>query len=134
QGLDAMIADERNAVTGRLSARGVALDKLRRAYIDEIDALDKTGVYKKARAEWGGYSASLDALRLGRSVFAGSPEQNAADVAAFKAGSGDIEFYRMGVADVLNERIAKTGFSADEAKALIKNDWMRRQLKPAFKS
>jgi hypothetical protein len=134
QGLDSMIADERNEITGRLSARGVALDKLRRGYLGEIDSLDKTGVYRKAREAWGGYSASLDALRSGRAVFTASPEENAALVSSFKSGSGDMEFYRMGVADMLNERIAKAGFSADEAKALIKNDWMRRQLKPAFLS
>lgn len=134
QGLDAMIADERNEITGRLSARGVALDKLRRGYLAEIDSLDKTGVYRKARQSWAGYSASLDALKAGRAVFGDSPEANAAMVREFAPGSGDIEFYRMGVADRLNEKIAKTGFSGDEAKALINNDWMRRQLKPAFKS
>jgi hypothetical protein len=132
QGLDAMIADERNAITGRLSARGVALDKLKRSYVSEIDNLDTTGVYKKARAAWGGYSASLDALKSGRAVFQASPEENAA--LAKSLSPSDQEFYRMGVADMLNERLAKTGFSSDEAKALIKNDWAKGQLKPAFKS
>ncbi len=132
QGLDAMIADERNAITGRLSARGVALDKLKRSYVSEIDNLDTTGVYKKARAAWGGYSASLDALKSGRAVFNESPQENAALVKSLSPS--DQEFYRMGVADMLNERLAKTGFSSDEAKALIKNEWAKGQLKPAFKS
>lgn len=132
QGLDAMIADERNDITGRLSARGVALDRLRRAYVDEIDSLDTAGVYAKARKAWAGYSASLDSVKLGRSVFGQSPEENAAAVS--RLSGPNLEFYRIGVADMLRERLAKTGLSGDEAKALIKNPWMRDQLRPAFKS
>ena len=131
QGLDAMIADERNEITGRLSARGVALDQMRQAYVKAIDEADKTGVYKKARETWAGYSASLDAIKLGRTVFGSSPEENAAAVA--KMSVGDREFYRMGVADLLKERLAKGGFTGDELKQLVKNPWMRDQLRPAFK-
>lgn len=131
QGLDAMIADERNEITGRLSARGVALDQMRQAYVKAIDEADKSGVYKKARETWAGYSASLDAIKLGRTVFGSSPEENAAAVA--KMSAGDREFYRMGVADLLKERLAKGGFTGDESKQLVKNPWMRDQLRPAFK-
>ncbi len=132
QGLDAQIADQRDPITGRLSSMGVALDKARRAYVSELDALDKSGVYKKARESWGGYSASLDALRQGRSVFANSPEENAAAVA--KLSPGDREFHNMGVADVIKEKLAKTGLNSDEAKSIIKNQWMRDQLRPSFRT
>ncbi len=132
QGLDAQIADQRDPITGRLSSMGVALDKARRSYVSELDALDKSGVYKKARESWGGYSASLDALRLGRSVFSNSPEENAAAVA--KLSPGDREFHNMGVADVIKEKLAKTGLNSDEAKSIIKNQWMRDQLRPSFKT
>lgn len=132
RGLDAMIADERNTITGRLSARGVALDNMRRAYVETVDGLDKTGVYRKARDAWAGYSQSLDAVKLGRSAFQQSPEENAASLA--KLSEPNKEFYRLGLADVLKERLAKTGLSGDEAKSLIKNPWMRDQLRPAFKS
>lgn len=131
QGLDAMIADERNEITGRLSARGVALDQMRQAYVKAIDEADKSGVYKKARETWAGYSASLDALKLGRTVFGASPEENFANVA--KMSPADREFYRMGVADLLKERLSKGGFTGDESKQLVKNPWMRDQLRPAFK-
>jgi hypothetical protein len=132
QGLDAQIADQRDPITGRLSSMGVALDKARRAYVSELDALDKSGVYKKAREAWGGYSASLDALRQGRSVFANSPEENAAAVA--KLSLGDREFHNMGVADTIKEKLAKTGLNSDEAKSIIKNQWMRDQLRPSFRT
>ena len=69
QGLDAMIADTRNEFTGRLSQYGMSLDKVRRAFVNEMDTLDTKGVYKNARQQWAGYSASMDALKLGHSVF-----------------------------------------------------------------
>lgn len=131
-GLDAMIADERNEITGRLSARGVALDKARRAYLDEIDGLDTSGIYKRARAAWEGPSKSLDALRSGRQVFSSSPDEIAAEFG--RLSDNDKEFYRLGVADLLRERLAKTGLSGDEAKSIIRNPWTRDQLKPIFRS
>ena len=132
QGLDAMIADERNEITGRLSARGVALNKMRDAYVNTIDDLDTTGTYKKARETWGGYSQSLDALRNGRTIFNKPPAEIENEVS--KLSAGNQEFYRLGVADVIRERLAKTGLNGDEAKALIKNPWIRDQLRPIFKS
>jgi hypothetical protein len=130
QGLDAMIADNRDKITGRLNADGYMLEQVRQTYLDEIDRLDTSGIYRKARGIWAGPSQSLDAIRMGRGVFSNSPEEN---VAAFaKLSPGNQEFARVGVADILREKLAKTGLSGDEAKALIKNPWMRDQLKPYF--
>lgn len=132
KGLDAMVAEERNDLTGRLSARGVALDQMRKSYIKTIDELDTSGTYKKARAAWAGYSQSLDALRMGRTVFAKSPEENAAAIKAMSPT--ELEFYRTGVADRLREQLAKAGLHGDEGKQLLKNSWMREQIRPAFRS
>lgn len=132
QGLDAMIAEQRNEITGRLSSLGVALDKVRRSYVKELDALDKNGVYKKARESWGGYSAALDAVRAGQTAFSNTPQENASLLNA--ATENEREFMRVGLADKLRERLGKTGFGADESKALIKNPWMRDQIMPFFKS
>jgi hypothetical protein len=132
RGLDDMISKERNEITGRLSTEGVSLDKMRRSYLDEVDSLDTKGLYKKARDAWAGPSASLDAVRLGRSAFGSSPEENAAAFAALS--ENDKEFYRIGLADMLKEKLLKAGFTGDEGKALIKNEWTRRQMRPAFRS
>lgn len=135
QGLDAMIADERNEITGRLSSRGVALEQVRRAYLNEIDGLDQAGVYRNARAAWAGYSQSLDATRAGRTIFANSPDEIAAQLAQMAERSpGNLEFYRLGVADVLREKLAKAGLNGDEGKQLLKNQWVRDQLRPVFRS
>jgi hypothetical protein len=130
RGLDAMIDGERDAITGRLSQRGVMLDRVRRSYVDELDKMNPE--YAKARAAWAGPSQSLDAVRQGRTLFQRSPEEIAAEFGGL--GAGNQEFYRLGVADAIRERMAKTGLSGDEAKSLIKNQWMRDQLKPIFRT
>lgn len=132
RGLDAMIADERDPITGRLTARGVALAKVRGAYVNEIDALDTSGKYRAARDAWAGPSRSLDAMRWGRTIFNRAPEETARDFAALSPN--EREFVRLGTADMLRERIAKTGFTGNEARAVIKNPWTRDQLKPIFRS
>jgi hypothetical protein len=131
-GLDAMIADERNEITGRLSQMGVALDKARRAYLGEIDSLDTTSIYKQARYAWEGKSKSLDAVRSGRSIFTSPPEEVAAEFA--ELSPSDKEFYRVGVADKLREQLGKTGVSGDEAKSILRNPWVESQLQPIFPS
>jgi hypothetical protein len=131
-GLDAMIADERNEITGRLSQMGVALEKVRQAYLKEIDSLDKTGIYKQARSAWEGQSRSLDAIRNGRAIFTNSPEEIAGEFA--KLSPSDQEFYRIGVADKLREQLGKTGISGDEAKSILRNPWVESQLKPIFRT
>lgn len=131
-GLDAMIAGERNEITGRLSARGVALDRVRRAYLQEVDGLDRQGTYRAARAAWEGGSASLDAVRAGRSAFQSSPDEIAGEIAGLSPANQ--EFYRLGVADAIRERLAKTGLSGDEAKSILKNQWVRDQLRPVFRT
>lgn len=131
-GLDAMIADERNEITGRLSQRGVALDRVRRAYLQEIDGLDQQGIYRNARALWEGPSASMDAIRAGRGIFTSSPDEIAHEFAAMSPANQ--EFYRLGVADMIRERLMKTGFTGNDAAAIIKNPWMREQLRPIFRS
>jgi hypothetical protein len=130
RGLDSGVDGERDAITGRLSQRGTMLDGVRREFVKELDKVNPD--YAAARAAWGGPSASLDAIKQGRTIFNRNPEQIASE---FKAMSpGEQEAYRVGVADLLRERIGKTGFNSDEAKAIIKNAWTRDQLRPIFKS
>jgi hypothetical protein len=130
RGIDAMIADERNPLTGRLSQRGVALDQFRRSYLGELDSLDTSGQYAAARAAWAGPSASMDAVRAGQAVLNRRPEEIAADVA--RLPPGDREFYRLGAADAIKEKIARTGMGGDEAKRLIGNQYTQQQLRPLF--
>jgi hypothetical protein len=109
------------------------LTKLKNDFVREVDALDASGgAYAQARAAYAGPSQSLEALEAGRDLFKMKPEQIAQDFA--KLSPADQEFFRLGAADVIRERIQKTGFGGDEAKAVIKNSWMQKQLQPIFKT
>ena len=130
RGLDLLIAEERNPMTGRLSQRGVSLDQFRRAYVGQLDDLDTSGTYAAARASWAGPSASMDAVRAGQAILNKRPEEIAGDMANLEPGNQ--EFYRLGAADALKEKIAKTGMGGDEAKRIIGNQYTQNQLRPLF--
>jgi len=130
RGLDAMISDERDAVTGRFTERGLMLNRVREQYLKELDALNPD--YAAARGSWAGPSQSLDAIRAGRTLFQRSPAEIKQEFDTLS--QGDKEFFRLGVADSLRERISKTPFNADEARTILRNDWMKQQLKPLFRT
>ena len=130
RGLDEILEGYRDKTTGRLvlDQRGRAIDQVRQAFIGELDRLNPS--YKAARASWSGPSQSLDAMKMGSNVFKVSPEQVAQNFA--RLSPNDKEFFRLGVADKLREEISKTGVGGDEARALIKNEWRKSQLRPLF--
>ena len=130
RGMDAQIEADRDAITGRLSQRGTMLNRVRAEFVNELDKLNPD--YARARAVWGGYSSSLDSLNAGRVALRSSPDEIAAEIADLTPANQ--EFYRLGVADAIRERLMKTGFSGDDAKAIIKNPWMRDQLRPIFRT
>jgi len=129
KGLDAIIQDNRQP-DGRLNQYGVAADKARKAFLAEVDRINPD--YAAARQNWAGHHASMDAVNLGRNIHRLSPEEIADAVADM--APANLEFLRLGVADNLLERIARTSEGGDEAKALINNEWRRGQLKPVFAS
>jgi len=131
EGLDSILGTPamRDPLTGRLTKEGVSVDKVRRALLAELDAANPA--YKAARESWAGHSDSLEALRWGRDILRGKPEDIAAEVE--KMSPSEKEFARLGVADMLREKILKTGLGGDEAKQVIKSPWMKEQLRPVFK-
>lgn len=132
RGLDEILEGYRDKTTGRLvlDQQGRAIDQVRRAFVDELDRLNPS--YKVARGAWSGPSQSLDAMKAGSEIFNRTPEQVAENFS--RLSPNDKEFFRLGVADKLRERIAKTGVGGDEAKAIIKNNWTKSQLRPLFDS
>lgn len=132
RGLDEILEGYRDKTSGRLvlDQRGRAIDQVRRSLVDELDRLNPS--YKAARASWSGPSQSIDAMKMGSDIFNRSPEQVAENFGRLSAN--DKEFFRLGVADKLREKIAKTGVGGDEAKAIIKNQWTQSQLRPIFET
>jgi hypothetical protein len=128
--LDEILEGYRDKTTGRLvlDQRGRAIDQVRQAFVGELDRLNPS--YKAARSSWSGPSQSIDAMKAGADLFNRTPEEVAERFS--RLSPNDKEFYRLGVADKLRERIAKTGVGGDEAKAIIKNNWTKSQLRPIF--
>lgn len=133
-GLDNMLANNpammRDLRTGKRPAEGMAVEKLRNALVKELDAANPK--YKEAREVWAGPSGSIDAVNAGESAFLRNPEENV-DIVG-KMTKSEKEFAQMGLAEKIREKILKTGFSGDEAKAVIKNPWMKEQIRPFFNS
>lgn len=134
EGLDRMLqSDEfKNPITGELNKEGVALDKLRGAYLDELDKINPK--YKVARAQWGGDTQSLIAMQYGEGKWLQqSPDQIKAIVD--KMSPSDREFSKLGLAGYIRKRIAQMGASGNEARAAAGDKpggWMRKQLEPLF--
>jgi hypothetical protein len=130
KGFDELLEGYRSPVTGKLmlDERGRAINDVRKEFIKELDAINPD--YKTARAAWSGPSTSMDAMKRGESFARLKPEQIEDDIKNLLPG--DKEFYKLGVADSLKTAIAKKGVSADEAKAIIGNDYTRSKLRPLF--
>jgi uncharacterized protein (DUF697 family) len=134
RGLDKMVADERNEITGRLTADGRSLEKVRKAFVDEIDGLDTKGIYKKAREAWSGPSASMDAVRFGKTLLSSRRTEEEVTDAVGRLSPNDKEFARLGLADDMRLRLGGSGLSGDEAKQLINTKNIRDRMRPLFKT
>lgn len=132
RGMDAIIADNRDSITGKLNTEGRTAQAVKTAWVKEIDNLDTKHIYKAARDAWGGPAASKDAIAIGEAAFARSPEENRDLYEALS--TGDKEFARLGLASKMRERIAQAGFERDEAKKLINSPGMREQIEPFLSS
>lgn len=129
-GLDATVAEFRNELTGQLSAEGRAIDLMRRRFVQLLDEYNPA--YKAARQQWAGRSQSLDSMRLGSTMFARTPEEIGDEFANLSAN--DKQFYLLGLADKVREKLQGTALNGDESKGLINSLWDARQLRAVFKS
>lgn len=131
EGLDHRIASDtslRDPLTRRLNKEGVSVQKLRNALLKELD--DNNDKYKAARDVWAGHSRSMESVKFGQDLFRTNPEEVAEEIGAMSRS--EKEFAKLGAADMLREKIAKTGFHGDEAKSIIKSDYAQKQLRPLF--
>jgi hypothetical protein len=129
-GLDKILEGYRDKTTMRLALdqRGRAIDSVRRAFVNELDNLNPA--YKAARKAWAGPSAAMDAVGSGQDFLRMDPEQ----IGKVQSGMSDAErdFFRVGAARALLDRISKAGDGADLTKRLYGNPQIREQIKAAF--
>ncbi|MCA3245029.1 MAG: hypothetical protein ING29_00990, partial [Azospirillum sp.] len=131
-GLDDILEGYRDGVTGRLNLdrTGKAIDEFRRSYITTLDDLNPD--YKAARAAWAGPTQSMDAMAKGRNVFRPDSEITAKMIAGMPPS--EKEFFLMGVARAIKERVDATADGRNAVSAFFRNPAMRDKLRAAFPS
>lgn len=131
-GLDDILEGYRDGVTGRLNLdrTGKAIDEFRRSYIGTLDGLNPD--YKAARQAWAGPSQAMDAMAKGRNVFRPDSEITAKMVAEMP--EGDKQFFLMGVARAIKERVDGSADGRNAVSAFFRNPAMRDKLRAAFPS
>lgn len=139
RGLDSILQgggeEIRHPITGRLTQRGMRIEQMRGALVDDLDRLttDKSGqsFYKAARDAWAGPSRSIDMMARGRSFI---KDGGAEETQTFfnKLSESEKEFYRIGVAKQLREMIETSADEANKAKKIFGSDAMRTKLEAIF--
>lgn len=132
RGLDGILSnggDEiRNPITGVLTKKGMRVDQMRRALVDELDKATggENGLYAQARRAWAGPSAVIDASQQGRAFMNGDPEVT---LAAFNKMSPDEQnMFRIGAAREIQASIEKTGKVPASLKNILNPESKQRQL------
>lgn len=133
RGLDDMLEAYRSPLTGRLqlNEEGRALEKVRQAFVNEVDRAAPQ-VYRDARAAWAGPSQSMNAIEAGRDFMTLAPEQIAKRIQQLPAAERD--FYRAGALRALMEKISKTSNNADVVRNIFGTPQRRAQIEAIFPS
>lgn len=107
--------------------------------IDEADVTAKAGpnstkaaggLYKQARAAFSGPSQSMEAIDAGGDFLKMRPEEIKAHLADL--GESDQDFYRVGAARALQDRVLKAGDNLDAVSRVFGNKNLRSQIETVF--
>lgn len=131
EGLDAIIESPgmKDPLTGRPTKDGLSYMKLRDGLVTELDRLSP--LYRQAREVWSGDTASIRALNLGRDFLSSkvSPEELAEHVG--KMSDSDRQFYVVGVADALKNRLFRAADAGNKGN-IINTEDARMRLRSLF--
>ena len=130
RGMDAIISDNTDPVTGRVNDKGRAVTLVKDAYLKELDTANPD--YAAARQAYSGPSASMDALSLGKRILTMDPDEFKAGFN--KLGDGDKEFARQGAVGPILKSVMKMGDAGTPPAALRNNAWVQKQMSPLFDS
>ena len=132
RGLDDVLETFRDDTTGklRLDERGRAINNTRQAFLSKVDRLNPD--YAKARQEWGGTTATMEAMSLGRRFASGDAEVTADRFR--KLAEGDKDAFRIGLARELAGKVQMTKDGANAADKIFGSQGQRNRLRPFFES
>lgn len=119
RGLDRIIQDGRDPLTGRLNGEAQGADMLRRKLLKELDRIP---AYAEARAAWAGPSEAIELADKGRSVFKKDPEIIAREIAGIR-NPENLDFYKMGVARAMEDKLDAVRGTADATLRFTPKVW-----------
>jgi len=135
RGLDTMVENETNALTGKLSPLGRDFKGLKDRLIGEIDNATtdpKTGVslYKSARDAFAGPSALMDAAKAGQD----SISKNEAAISKITSlmSASEKEAFKVGAFEALREKLGRSDGGRTEVLNMWRNPATRERLKEMF--
>jgi hypothetical protein len=129
KGIDAIIGDMKNPLTGKLTEEGRATNMVQKAFLGEIDRWNPD--YQKARGVWGGFAKVKEAMEFGQKEALGlSPE---AVAKSFKEMSeAERQAARIGIADALRKKIDGAGYTNNAVLRIFSTRQNTGVLKVAF--
>jgi hypothetical protein len=137
KGLDSMVGDAQDPITGRLSEEGRAIDGVRRAFLTHIDSINSD--YKAARQAWAGPTQAREAFARGLSVFSnqgglGGVENTPEGIASWMntASQGEQEAAKLGARTAYGQQLAKASDPTTKAANLANLDVNKQKFAALF--
>lgn len=131
-GLAAIVKDETNDLTGRLTKRGVAVQRVHKKFLSEIDRINPA--YAEARQAWAGPSKLLDATNSGFKFMSKSEFTNPEALAYQFGRMSKIEkdHFRVGAIQAIRDRVGETVRGGDATRVFLEKPGMRKKLQTVF--
>jgi hypothetical protein len=127
KGLDELVDDSKNIVTGRLNQEGNAINSLRRSFLRDLDAMNP--LYAGARRVWEGPTRVHSALQEGQEVFRRtvSPDELRSQIG--KMNVSEKEAFQQGARAQVAEMMGTARNDAGTAwRELADKGWNREKL------
>jgi hypothetical protein len=141
RGYDSLVERFRDPTSGRLNLSGTTsvpgvsgevsgntLNDIRTAYTGTLRKLFPQ--YSDALDAWGGPSADMDALSMGKRLLSTDADQTAANVANLNPSQR--QMYQVGVAQALRDRIESVPDAADATRRVFGNTQIRNRIAAGF--
>lgn len=125
KGLDAMVSDAQDPITGRLSEEGRAVDGVRRAFLTKLDQINPD--YSAARQAWAGPTQTQEAFNKGLNIFRSqtgssglSSTPGALDAWAKNPATsqGELDAAKLGARTAFEQQMSNAGDPAAKATML----------------
>ena len=128
KGIDAMINDQTDSVTGKMTSLGRSLTIFKNGLVKQLDAINPD--YAPARQAFSGPAQSETALKMGRNFLNEDAETTADDVT--NLSQGDKKFFQLGAARAISDKAAANPNAT--VKNIVSNDLWKQKLQAAMPS